>query len=36
MGSRSKQDLVRRAREIGIRDRSTMSKAQLVRALRDH
>ena len=32
----SKQDLVRRAREIGIKGRSTMSKAQLVNALRDH
>ena len=32
----SKQDLVRRAREIGIKGRSTMSKAQLVKALRDH
>lgn len=30
----SKQDLVRRAREIGIKGRSTMSKAQLIRALR--
>jgi hypothetical protein len=32
----SKQDLVRRAREIGIKGRSTMSKAQLITALRDH
>ena len=32
----SKQDLVKRAREIGIKDRSTMSKAELVKALRDH
>jgi hypothetical protein len=32
----SKPDLVRRAREIGIKGRSTMSKAQLVKALRDH
>ena len=32
----SKQDLVRRAREIGISGRSTMSKAELIRALRDH
>jgi hypothetical protein len=32
----SKQDLVRRARELGITGRSTMSKAQLVRALREH
>lgn len=32
----SKQDLVRRAREIGIKGRSTMSKAALIKALRDH
>jgi hypothetical protein len=32
----SKQDLVRRAREIGIKGRSTMSKAELIKALRDH
>jgi hypothetical protein len=32
----SKQDLVRRTREIGIKGRSTMSKAQLIKALRDH
>ncbi len=32
----SKQDLIRRAREIGIKGRSSMSKAQLVSALRDH
>jgi hypothetical protein len=32
----SKRDLVRRAGEIGIRGRSTMSKAQLIKALRDH
>jgi len=32
----SKQDLVRRAREIGIKGRSTMSKAELVKALRNH
>jgi hypothetical protein len=32
----SKQDLVKRAREIGIKGRSAMSKAQLVKALRDH
>jgi hypothetical protein len=32
----SKQDLVQRAREIGIRGRSTMTKAELVKALRDH
>lgn len=32
----SKEDLLRRAREIGIRGRSSMSKSQLVKALRDH
>ena len=32
----SKQDLVQRAREIGIKGRSTMSKAELIKALRDH
>jgi hypothetical protein len=32
----SKQDLVKRAREIGIKGRSTMTKAELVKALRDH
>jgi hypothetical protein len=32
----SKQDLVERAREIGIKGRSKMSKAELVKALRDH
>jgi len=32
----SKQDLVSRAREIGIKGRSTMSKAELVKALRNH
>ena len=32
----SKPDLLRRAKEIGIRGRSTMSKAELVKALRDH
>ena len=32
----SKRDLVRRAREIGIKGRSTMSKAELVKALRNH
>ena len=32
----SKADLVRRAKEIGIRGRSTMTKAELVKALRDH
>lgn len=32
----SKQDLMRRAREIGIEGRSKMSKAELVKALRNH
>jgi hypothetical protein len=32
----SKQDLVKRAREIGIKGRSTMSKSELVKALREH
>jgi hypothetical protein len=32
----TKQDLVKRAKEIGIRGRSSMSKADLVKALRDH
>ena len=32
----TKQDLVQRAKEIGIRGRSSMSKADLVKALRDH
>ena len=32
----SKEDLVKRAREIGIEGRSKMSKGQLVKALRDH
>ncbi len=32
----SKQDLVKRAREFGIKGRSTMTKAELIRALRDH
>jgi hypothetical protein len=32
----SKQDLVSRAREIGVKGRSTMSKAELVKALRNH
>lgn len=31
-----KADLVKRAREIGIRGRSSMSKAQLISALRKH
>ena len=32
----TKQDLLQRAREIGIKGRSSMSKAQLVTALRGH
>ena len=32
----SKQDLVKRAKEISIKGRSAMSKAELVKALRDH
>lgn len=32
----TKQDLMERAREIGIDGRSTMSKGELVRALRNH
>jgi hypothetical protein len=32
----SKDDLVKRAREIGLKGRSTMTKAQLIKALRDH
>jgi hypothetical protein len=32
----SKQDLIKRAREIGVRGRSTMTKAQLINALRNH
>ena len=32
----SKQDLMQRAKEIGIKGRSSMSKAQLIKALRDH
>lgn len=32
----SKDDLVKRAREIGIKGRSTMTKSQLVKALRNH
>ena len=32
----TKDDLVKRAREIGIKGRSTMSKAELVKALRNH
>jgi Rho termination factor, N-terminal domain len=32
----NKQDLLRRAREIGIKGRSSMSKKQLIDALRNH
>jgi hypothetical protein len=32
----SKQDLLKRAREIGIKGRSSMSKSELVKALRNH
>ncbi|GAA4520192.1 Rho termination factor N-terminal domain-containing protein [Actinoallomurus oryzae] len=32
----NKDDLVKRAREIGVKGRSTMTKAQLVKALRNH
>jgi Rho termination factor, N-terminal domain len=32
----SKEDLVKRAREIGIKGRSSMTKKQLIDALRNH
>jgi hypothetical protein len=32
----SKKDLVERARELGIPGRSSMSKAELIKALRNH
>jgi hypothetical protein len=32
----AKPDLLRRAREIGIKGRSTMTKAELIKALRNH
>ena len=33
---RTKDELLKRAREIGIKGRSTMSKAELIEALRNH
>jgi hypothetical protein len=35
-GDWSKEDLLRRAREIGIKGRSSMNKQQLIGALRNH
>jgi hypothetical protein len=32
----SKRDLTQRAKEIGIKGRSSMSKPELIKALRDH
>ena len=32
----TKPDLLRRAREIGIKGRSAMTRAELIKALRDH
>ena len=32
----TRKDLIQRAREIGIKGRSSMSKEQLISALRDH
>jgi hypothetical protein len=32
----SKEDLIKRAKEVGIKGRSTMKKAELVKALRHH
>ena len=32
----SKEDLVKRARELGVQGRSAMTKAQLINALRHH
>jgi len=32
----SKQDLVKKAKEVGIKGRSTMSKSELIKALRNH
>lgn len=36
LDDRTKADLLKEAREIGIAGRSTMDKAQLVRAIRGH
>ena len=33
---RSKEDLLRKARQVGIEGRSTMSKQELISALRNH
>jgi hypothetical protein len=35
-GDWTKDDLLKRAREIGIKGRSSMSKTQLINALRNH
>ncbi|HTU04273.1 MAG TPA: Rho termination factor N-terminal domain-containing protein [Trebonia sp.] len=32
----SKKDLVKKAKEVGIKGRSTMSKSELIKALRNH
>lgn len=32
----TKKDLMKRARELGVEGRSSMAKAQLIKALRDH
>jgi hypothetical protein len=36
LGQRTKQELLNRARQLGIAGRSTMNKNQLVRAIRQH